>query len=137
MDHNKTIEQLENDFWGPPEYHSHLVTTCHRLRKKPIKDFNIEDLRIMIGQNIGLEYLVPKAIDALKENLLVSGDLFDGDLLLSVLRVEESYWDENPSHKDQLIQIVNKDLHRIEKEITNRNVNGQLLSLIEKLTKKE
>ncbi len=30
------------------------VITCHKLRKKQLNNFDIEDLRIMIGQNIGL-----------------------------------------------------------------------------------
>jgi CDI immunity proteins len=48
----QTLEQLENEVWGEPEFHSHLVLTCHSLRKKPIDQFTVEDLRIMLGQDV-------------------------------------------------------------------------------------
>ena len=78
---SKTVENLENDFWGEPMDDSHLVLTCHRLRKKPLGDFETEDLRIMIGQNIGLKYFIPLAIDTLLDNVLAEGNLYEGDLL--------------------------------------------------------
>jgi hypothetical protein len=51
---NSTLEQLEGDGWGEPSYPSHLVTECHRLRRIQLREFTVENLRIMIGQNIGL-----------------------------------------------------------------------------------
>ena len=45
IDRSKTIEQLEQQYWGEPSYSSYLVRTCYALRSKPL-----EDLRIMIGQ---------------------------------------------------------------------------------------
>lgn len=79
--HEKTLDELEGVVWGPPNYDSHLVETCHRLRTKPIGEFGVEDLRIMIGQNIGLPYLLPLALDRLEENRWASGDFYPGDLL--------------------------------------------------------
>ncbi|MEM9444937.1 MAG: Imm8 family immunity protein [Verrucomicrobiota bacterium] len=61
IDLSKSIEELEGDDWGPPDFDSHVVSTCHELRKKPIKDFEIEELRFMILQNVGSEYLAPLA----------------------------------------------------------------------------
>jgi hypothetical protein len=89
---NKSLENLEKDIWNEPEYSSHLVTTCHKLRKKQLKDFDIEDLRIMVGQNIGLNFLIPLAIEELKQNILAEGDFYAGDLLNSVLTSETIYW---------------------------------------------
>jgi hypothetical protein len=45
---SKTLENLEKGYWGEPEEKSYLVTTCHKLRKKQLKDFETEDLRIMM-----------------------------------------------------------------------------------------
>ncbi|MBT8456786.1 MAG: hypothetical protein HKO95_00710 [Rhodobacteraceae bacterium] len=59
---HQTLEYLEKDVWPDPDYDSHLVATCHRLRKKRLGEFEVEDLRIMIGQGIGLKYLLPKAV---------------------------------------------------------------------------
>lgn len=51
---DKTLEELDGEKWGEPSYDSYLVTNCHRLRRIPLKDFSVEDLRLMIGQGIGL-----------------------------------------------------------------------------------
>jgi len=62
-DRRKTLTELDRQEWGPPTFHSHLVETVHALRHKPLEQFSIEDLRITIGQNIGLRYLVPLAVE--------------------------------------------------------------------------
>jgi hypothetical protein len=80
-----TLENLENEYWGKPNFESHLVKKCHELRKKPIRDFSIENLRLMIGQKIGLNYLMPLALKELEENILAEGDLYEGDLLSNVV----------------------------------------------------
>lgn len=110
FDLNRSLQELENCDWGEPMYNSHLVVTCHRLRCVPLKQFNIEDLRIMIGQNIGLEYLVPLALKHLHRRPLAEGDFFPGDLLTSVLRVEANFWVQFPTYGREVHQIVQKVL---------------------------
>ena len=112
---DESIEQIENEYWGEPTYDSHLVITCHKLRKKPLKDFTVEDLRIMIGQNISLELLIPLAIERLKQNIMAEGDLYPGDLLQSVLRANESYWLQNPGLHSKLVKLYNNNLTSLEK----------------------
>lgn len=102
----KSLENLEKEYWGEPTYDSHLVKTCHLLRKKPIKDFETEDLRIMIGQNIGLKYLIPIALQTLKDNVLAEGDFYKGDLLSSVLVSDKEFWSEEKGLSQQLEEIV-------------------------------
>jgi hypothetical protein len=87
-----TLEQLENDVWPEPkpEEATRLVTTCHRLRRKDIDDFSTEDLRVMLGQGIGLPHLAPLAIAILEDNPLIEGDLYPGDLLTALIR-ERNY----------------------------------------------
>lgn len=67
-DLHRTLTDLEGKDWGPPTYDSHLVTECHRLRHVPLKDLGVEDLGTLIGQEIGLPYLIPVAIDLLRED---------------------------------------------------------------------
>ncbi len=63
-----TLEQLENNYWGTaPNDSSSLVKKCHELRKKDIEFFTVEDFRILIGQSIGLNHLMPKATRLLKK----------------------------------------------------------------------
>lgn len=93
----KSIQALEKDHWPEPTYDSHLVTRCHALRKIPLNEFTIEDLRIMIGQQISLPYLVPLAIERLKENILAEGDFYPGDLLINITQIPIVFWDTHPS----------------------------------------
>jgi len=90
-----TLEELEGIRWGPPEFESHVVVTCYRLRSKPVDEFTVEDLRIMIGQNIGLTHLLPRAVAILETNPLAEGDCFAGDLLSAVLCAERSVIQNN------------------------------------------
>ena len=110
----KSLENLEKDYWGEPDYESHLVKTCHQLRKKPLKDFEIEDLRIMIGQNIGLKFLVPIAIEELKENILSEGNYYEGDLLKSVLTSEVNFWTERVDLLNELEKLIQQNLELLD-----------------------
>lgn len=85
------LENIENDTTGEPNYGSHVVLSVHRLCKKPIGEFSIEELRLMIGQSLGLPWLVPLAIEQLDENPFAHGDFYPGDLLSSVLGTLDDY----------------------------------------------
>lgn len=105
---NKTLEQLEGEIWGKPPFRTHLVTTCYTLRKKPLSEFTVEDLRIKIGQNESLPYLIPLAIEVLTENPFAGGDYYNGDLLGSALSVKKDFWREFPHFYTAIEQILQK-----------------------------
>ena len=83
----RTLEELDGR-WPPPTTESYLVTTCHRLRSKPLGELSTEDLRILIGQGIGTRHLLPLALDVLEADPLAAGDYYPGDLLRSVLAAD-------------------------------------------------
>ena len=62
----------------------------------------VEDLRIMIGQEIGLDYLIPVAVAELEREPLAEGDYYPGDLLANVIRCGE--WLR--LHPDLLVRVV-------------------------------
>ena len=105
---DKTLEQLEGEFFAPPEYKSSLVLNVHRLRRIPLNEFTVEDLRLMIGQELSLEYLVPLAIENLKEDPFVAGDYYRGDLLKNVLGVRSGFWEEVPELRREMEAIAKK-----------------------------
>ena len=108
FDRSKSIQQLEGDDWDEPTFHAHLVRECHRLRRVPLCDFTAENLRIMIGQNIGLEYLVPLALERLQAEPYAEGDLYPGDLLVNVLRSDMEFWQRRPELRQQLVAIAER-----------------------------
>ena len=110
FDRSKTMQQLEGSDWGEPTYDSHLVTECHRLRSVPLREFTAENLRIMIGQQIGLPYLIPLALELLRDDPFTAGDLYDGDLLATVLRADSRFWIASPDLRTEAAWIAQEAL---------------------------
>jgi len=81
----KTLQELERSDWGEPTFDSHLVHTIHQIRRVPLTDWTPEDFRIAIGQKMSLPILLPLAFNLLENEPLVSGDYYEGDLLVQVL----------------------------------------------------
>lgn len=104
-----TLDQLEGVTWGPATFDSGLATTCHRLRTKPLGEYDVEDLRIMIGQSIGLPWLLPLAIDRLEENPWASGDHYPGDLLKMTAGAKFS-WITQPDLRERLRAVIERAL---------------------------
>lgn len=113
FDRNKSLQELESNDWGEPTYDSHLVTECHRLRRVPLRQFTIENLRILIGQSIGLPYLVPLALERLRQRPLAKGDCYPGDLLVSVLRADSAFWRQHPGRCADLRNISEHALEKL------------------------
>ena len=86
VDENRTLEQLEGQVWPEPDFRSTLVIRCHALRKRPIATLSVEDLRLLLGQDIGTPYLLPRALRILHETPLAEGDFFPGDLICAVMK---------------------------------------------------
>jgi len=121
---DKTLESLEKKIWPSldKDEGSYLVKTCHSLRNKQLKDFSVEDLRIMIGQNIGLEYLIPLALDVLEGNILAEGDFYEGDLLKSVLTSDKKYWEKSTENWRKVKELFEKNEQTLEDFDTTREI---------------
>ena len=108
VDLSRSLQELEGDDWGEPTYPSYVVTTCHTMRRKPLRDVTTEELRLVIGQGFSLDYLMPMAIAKLEENPLADGDFYEGDLLKNVLTVPASFWDEHPAWREAVDQVARR-----------------------------
>ena len=113
----KSLESLEKKIWPTlsSDEGSYLIETCNALRKKQLQYFTTEDLRIMIGQEIGLYFLIPLAIETLTNNLFAEGDMYEGDLLKNVLDLDTKFWDDNKNYWQQLNEIIKDRRHEIAK----------------------
>ena len=115
----ETLEELEGIVEEKNIFESHLIVTCAALRKKKLCHFTVEDLRIMIKQQQGLEYLVPIALEILEENPLVKGDYYSGDLLEAVMNISNEFWEEHMAYKEALRVIIKEKVEYF-KELLNK-----------------
>ena len=91
-----------------------------------MKEFEIEDFRIMIGQNIGLKYLIPLALEILNNNILSEGDYYEGDLLLNVLKSDENYWKSEKENWKIMCSIFEINNEKIMNSDISKNLKSEL-----------
>ena len=74
-----------------------------------------EDLRVLVGQQVGLPVADP----------LAEGDFYPGDLLVSVVRVPAAFWGEHPELGARLRAVVERvDLGEVDEETRGRSRRG-------------
>lgn len=89
-----TLDDLDPPRWpDPPSDATGLIRRVHAARRRPLAQLTPEDLRVLAAQQVALTRVLPIAVQVLTENPFVSGDLYDGDLLLAVVRVPDDAWD--------------------------------------------
>ena len=125
---DNTLEQLENDVWPDPGETTGLIKKIHALRKKPLKDYSIEDLRVFIGQNCSLYYLIPLAIEKLRVNILIEGDFFPGDLLKSVLDSDKSYWVQHSDNWKAVIDLFEANKYLLDSDNAFRQITKSYMA---------
>jgi hypothetical protein len=118
----RSLDELEGDQWPEPEVAvTRLVQEVHRLRSVPIGQMTTEDLRLLLGQQIGTEWLMPLALECLKRDPLAEADFYPGDLLVGVLRTEASYW---PTHPEAIQALKRVRLRLLDiSDVPDRLVN--------------
>jgi len=95
---SRSLEEIEGKRWGSPGPDATpLAAEALRLRTVPVASLTAEDLRLLIGQQVGLSVLVPLAVQQLQRDPLAEGDYYPGDLLASLLRLPASFWAANPA----------------------------------------
>lgn len=120
----KTLTNLEKDDWQYFDSDSRLIKRTTELRKVPLNKFTTEDLRIMIGQQFSLDYLIPLAIETLSVNIFAEGDFYEGDLLKNVLSIRTEFWDNNKKYYLQMQELIRENLSEIkDKKFDLENFN--------------
>lgn len=90
---------------------SSLDPSCDEIyNQKILREYTNDDLRVMIGQGIGLDILVPFALDLLEENIFAEGELYPGDLLASLVEINSDYWNKHSDDKSLLKLIINRNI---------------------------
>ncbi len=111
MDTSKSLQELENDDWGDPHGPTGMVIRCMRLRRVPVRDLTADDCRLLLGQEIGVRFVLPVALDYLFKNPLESGIGDTGALMRRVLELPTAFWQNHPNlwweAKEVLMEVEN------------------------------
>ncbi len=129
MIRDKSIEQLENDYWQDYDFPTGLVRRCHEYRKIRLKDLTSEQMTTLIGQNIGRNYVVRIALEKLESNILPDDDIYPGALFLNILKLEPEFW---KGEKDLWI-VVSVMVNKWYDSILHNNEDNLLDDLIGQL----
>ena len=78
--------------WGQLGYGDPLVERSYAASKIPLKELENRAIRLLIGQQCSLPYLVPLAIERLEVDPLLGGTHYEGDLFCAVWRVDPGFW---------------------------------------------
>ena len=102
-----SLEEQENDAWGAaPADATPLVRRVYWLRTRPVDSYQPEDLRVLLSQQVGVRVLMPRVLTYLRQEPLLEGDFYPGDILVAVLRMAPEYWRDNPTQRTALEEIV-------------------------------
>ncbi|MEV8531986.1 contact-dependent growth inhibition system immunity protein [Streptomyces sp. NPDC051211] len=109
FDRSRSLEQLEGRRWpDPPQDSTSLVKVVHALRRRPVEQLTVEELARLIGQEVGLRWLMPVALEILRETApgQAAGGFYDDDLLTAVLTVNPDFWRAEPGPAAELREIL-------------------------------
>jgi CDI immunity proteins len=102
-----SLQEIENEDWGAPETgETGLIKNVLRWRRTPLRELGIEGLRELIGQQVSLEILVPRALAVLERDPRAEGVFYPGDLLAMVLMAKSELWAAHPEFAERVEGIV-------------------------------
>ncbi|MFH8885119.1 contact-dependent growth inhibition system immunity protein [Streptomyces californicus] len=109
IDRKKTLEQLEGIQWpAPPPNATALVNAAHELRKLPVGSLDAHGLSRLIGQDIGIPWLLPIALNILHRTAHDHSlrEFYDDDLLTAALTRTAHVWRSNPRWVTKMKEII-------------------------------
>jgi len=74
------------------DYSSSIQLRTYRLYHEALVNYSLDDIRFMIGQQMGLSYLVPMALGNLSIDIMIEASYYEGDLLQSILILPDGFW---------------------------------------------
>jgi hypothetical protein len=106
---DRSIEQIEGHSWGEPEEApTSMIARCLRLRRVPLGQLTQGDVRLLIGQGIGVEILLPIAMGWLREDPAIYVDYYPGDLLWFVLNAPSLAWEKYPKLRMEAAELLRR-----------------------------
>jgi contact-dependent growth inhibition (CDI) system CdiI-like immunity protein len=106
---SKSLQDIENvDEGDPSTGDSSLVERCLTLRRVPVGALAPADLRVLLGQKIGVPTLALIALPLVEADPFLTAELYPGDLMLALIRADENYWHDVPDIRRRLVAAAEK-----------------------------
>ncbi|SFY17705.1 contact-dependent growth inhibition system immunity protein [Streptomyces atratus] len=109
IDREMSLAELEGQKWpDPPPDSTYLVKSIHALRSRPIGSLTVEEMRRLIGQDVGLPWLLPMAVEILRNTAHAEeiGGFYDDDLLSAVLTRSRETWLTMPDLAQEVKDVL-------------------------------
>lgn len=103
-----SIDQLQGRCTVPPEERpdeTSLEVWYRSLYKQPFEDFSVFDLARACRQQVHVEFVVPYCLHVLQQDP-IAGDMYDGELAVSLKEVPRQYWREHPGERAKFLSVV-------------------------------
>lgn len=111
----KSLEQLLGDGW-PGKDETALVRFLAQLRKKPLGQLTSGEVCTAINQKMGLQYVVPLAVETIEAFPLVEARYYAGDMLAALARVPDGFWAEHQNLLRRTVPVVERTVAYMERE---------------------
>lgn len=125
QNNNKTLTELGVEI-PSTSIESSLVQACFIALKTPICELENSDLRMLITQSIGLQFLIPRALELLEAEPFLNAGLYQGDMFAAVLSAPTQFWDDNTELNNRLVEL------KIEVEEILETINNEILPTLGK-----
>lgn len=104
------LSQSLNEIHGWPDRTGEgdypLVRRVLAACRKPVCELDADEIRLLIGQDMGIEDLMPLALDILENDPFAEATSDNYALLRMCLKVDAAYWREQPAHRPRLEEIA-------------------------------
>lgn len=94
---------------------SYVVRTSLNALKKPLNQLDIQEIRLLITQKLGVKYVLPVAVNALEDDIFQEVTYYDGDLLNAVLNLPMSFWNDNKNEYEKMRILIKNNYLKIQK----------------------
>lgn len=130
------IEEMMGVSYKKEDWNSSLSDWYAKIRHKRLCELDESDVIRLIRQDMYLQYVLPVALDLLRNNLFI-GTQFDGELLKVLSRVPLNFWVNHQDLKKEVNTIIVSNKARSEshpwssieeKEVTLKTLN-QLINI--------
>lgn len=128
---NLSLRDLEATPLPRPHLKTYVSEKCANLWDIPLSSLSPQDVRLLIGQALGVRHLIPLAIQILRDNPFTEIEFYPGDLLLVVLRCAQSHQKDCSEFMPDIHAIANSGRQQLDCNYTSADVPMEVRSEID------